>query len=131
MPRGKRGAAARQRPRPGVAGGSGRLPNPLLLGSVARAEKVLETSPLGILMSDRTGRIVWANQRAEEMFGYARDELGGLAVELLLPEHLRGAHLAHRASFFDHPRVRPMGLGLDLVARRKDGRTFPVEISLS
>ncbi|HZS35023.1 MAG TPA: ATP-binding protein [Methylomirabilota bacterium] len=98
---------------------------------MARAEKVLETSPLGILMSDRTGRIVWANQRAEEMFGYARDELGGLAVELLLPEHLRGAHLAHRASFFDHPRVRPMGLGLDLVARRKDGRTFPVEISLS
>jgi PAS domain S-box-containing protein len=97
----------------------------------ARTRAVLETSPLGILMVERDGRILWANGRAEQMFGHERDELAGQPVEALLPERLRAAHAGHRAGFFTHPRVRPMGLGLELAARRKDGREFPVEISLS
>jgi PAS domain S-box-containing protein len=92
---------------------------------------VLETSPLGVLMVDRGGRIVRANARAEQMFGYDRGALGGQALEALLPERLRAAHVGHRAGFFANPRVRPMGLGLELVARRRDGRELPVEISLS
>ncbi len=124
-------AGGGQRPRPPAGPPGAAPPEAQLRRPGAPAETVLETAPLGIVMTDRTGRITWANARAEEMFGYPPGELGGLSVELLLPEHLRDAHREHRASFFAHPRVRPMGLGLDLVARRKDGGSFPVEISLS
>jgi PAS domain S-box-containing protein len=97
----------------------------------ARAQAVLETSPLGILLVGREGHIVWANGRAAQMFGYDDGALPGQALDVLLPERLRAAHAQHRAGFFADPRVRPMGLGLELIARRKDGSEFPVEISLS
>jgi PAS domain S-box-containing protein len=97
----------------------------------APAETVLETLPLGVLMVDRAGRIVWANTRAEALFGYGRGTLSGLPLEALLPERFRAGHVEHRAGFFAEPRVRPMGLGLDLAALRRDGSEFPVEISLS
>lgn len=65
------------------------------------------------------------------MFGYAVSELVGQTIELLIPESLRAAHVAHRDTFGSGPRRRPMGDGPDLYARHKDGRIFPVEISLS
>ncbi|HEU5196784.1 MAG TPA: ATP-binding protein, partial [Methylomirabilota bacterium] len=67
----------------------------------------------------------------ERMFGYTRAELLGGTLEILLPERTRPAHVAHRTGYFEGPRVRPMGIGLDLSGRRKDGQEFPVEISLS
>ena len=97
----------------------------------ATVDSVLETAPLGILTIDRTGRIVSANGELERMFGYERGELAGHSVDTLLPKRLRAAHARQRGGFFADPRVRRMGLGVDLVARRKDGREFPVEISLS
>jgi PAS domain S-box-containing protein len=106
-------------------------PNETLHRRGATLDAVLETSPVGLLMIDRTGRIVWANAQLARMFGYDPGELAGQIVDLLLPEQLQAAHARHRAGFFTDPRARPMGLGLDLVARRKDGREFPVEISLS
>src|SRR5215471_489601 len=86
----------------------------------ARVQAVLETSPLGILTVRSDGRVAWANARIESLFGYARDELIGQPVEILLPERFGTAHSRHRDGFFAEPRVRPMGLGLDLAARRKD-----------
>jgi hypothetical protein len=65
------------------------------------------------------------------MFGYAREELVGATLEILIPARLRELHAQHRREFFDEPRTRPMGRGLDLTGRRKDGGEFPVEISLS
>jgi PAS domain S-box-containing protein len=65
------------------------------------------------------------------MFGYARERLIGQLIEMLLPERLRAQHVQHRATYFQDPHVRPMGRGLDLLARRADGMEFPVEISLS
>jgi PAS domain S-box-containing protein len=97
----------------------------------AQTRAVLETSPLGILMVRPDGTILWANARAAEMFGHAAEALSGSALETLLPKRFRAAHAGHRAGFFADPRVRPMGLGLELVARRQDGHEFPVEISLS
>jgi PAS domain S-box-containing protein len=97
----------------------------------ATVDAVFETAPLGILMIDRTGRIVSANRELERMFGYERGELANRSVDTLLPEGLRDAHAQQRGGFFTDPRVRRMGLGVDLVARRKDGREFPVDISLS
>lgn len=97
------------------------------------AELILDTAPLGILIADREGRLVFVNPSAAEMFGYRRDELLGQALETLLPDRLRGAHATHRAGYFAAPRPRRMGygLGLGLVGKRKDGSEFPAEIGLS
>ncbi len=97
----------------------------------AKFRDLLESTPDAILMVNITGRIILLNSRAEAVFGYARSELMGQPVEMLLPDRFREAHIGHRASFFAQPRTRSMGAGLDLHARRKDGTEFPVEISLS
>jgi PAS domain S-box-containing protein len=94
------------------------------------AVAVLEAAPEAIVIVAEDGAIRAANAAAGRMFGYARDELVGRSVEDLVPERLRAAHATHRAGYFAAPRVRPMGRGLDLVARRKDGTVLPVEISL-
>lgn len=92
---------------------------------------LLESSAEGIVVVDREGEIVMVNGKAEELFGYRQEELSGKVVDLLLPESRREVHRAHRAEYLATPRNRAMGLGLDLVARRKDGSEFPVEIALS
>jgi PAS domain S-box-containing protein len=95
------------------------------------ARAVLESASEGIVLIDASGRIVLINTAAERMFGYSRRELLGRTLEILLPERARAAHAEHRADYFAEPRVRPMGIGLDLAGRRRDGTEFPVEISLS
>jgi protein-histidine pros-kinase len=92
---------------------------------------MLETAPDAIIIVDERGRIAIANHQAEEMFGYSRAELLGHEVEMLLPESIRTQHLQHRDRYVAKPDLRPMGPGLDLMGRRRDGSEFPVEISLS
>jgi two-component system cell cycle sensor histidine kinase/response regulator CckA len=92
---------------------------------------LLEAASQAVLATDRTGKIVVANRRVEEMFGYSREELLGAQIELLLPEDRRSTHAVDRGGYFAHPRSRPMGIGMDLSARRKDGSEIPVEVSLS
>ncbi len=98
--------------------------------SAATAQALFESAAQGIVVIDQRGDIVSANPQLEQIFGYERAELVGQSIEMLLPERLRGAHVAHRDDYFKAPRTRPMGLGLDLVGRRKDGGEFPVEVSL-
>ena len=97
----------------------------------ARYENLLESAPDAILLTETTGRIVLVNAQAELLFGYTKQELLHLCIDDLLPEQLRAAHVQHRAEYGENPRSRPMGMGLNLHARRKDGRLVPVEISLS
>ena len=92
---------------------------------------LLDTASQAILMIDRAGRMVLANRRAAEMFGYTTQELIGADIELLVPESKRAAHGRQREDYFQRPRVRPAGIGLDLSGRRRDGTEFPVEVSLS
>jgi len=92
---------------------------------------VFLAAPDGILITDRAGVIRDANPAAEEMFGFSRRELVGEEVELLVPEELRRTHREHRERYVEDPHPRPMGIGMELRGRRKDGSTFPVEISLS
>lgn len=94
-------------------------------------QALLESAPDAILIVDAAGQIAIMNSQAERLFGYDRRELLGQPVEVLLPEHLRALHSQHRATYMAEPRTRPMGIGLELTARRRDGSTFPVEISLS
>jgi PAS domain S-box-containing protein len=92
---------------------------------------VLEAAAEGILVTDSVGDIVLVNRGIEKQFGYTRDELIGAPVEILLPESLRNAHVHHRQTYREHPEVRSMGGGRELVGRRKDGSEFPVDVSLS
>lgn len=92
---------------------------------------VFEASPDGIMVVDGAGVIRDLNPQVESLFGYAREELVGESVEMLLPEAFRSAHVEHRKRFMRNPHARPMGVGLELRGRRKDGVEFPAEISLS
>lgn len=85
----------------------------------------------GIVMVNEDGMIVIANPIAEQVFGYAKNELTGVMLEELLPTRYRGHHTALRKGFNAHPEPRRMGIGRDLTALKKDGSEFPVEISLS
>ena len=96
-----------------------------------RLGELMESAPDAILEFDSDGRIVLLNRMAEQLFGYARAELLGQTVKVLVPEHLRSAHVGHRSRYMQQPVTRPMGASLKLEARRKDGSHFPVEISLS
>lgn len=102
-----------------------------LAAEIQTTRAFFESAAEGILIVDPAGRIVRANARGEAMFGYAQDELLGQPIERLLPERLRDAHRGHRTGYFDAPRARSMGLGLDLFGQRKDGSEFPLEISLT
>jgi PAS domain S-box-containing protein len=92
---------------------------------------LLESAPDPIVIVNRHGRIVLVNTQAEKVFGYDREELLGQPVEILIPERFHSKHVGYRAGYAENPHTRPMGIGLDLSARRRDGTEFPVEISLS
>ncbi len=94
-------------------------------------EQLLESPMDALMVVDREGRIGLVNARLEAMFGFTRDELVGGGMERLLPERFRARHRGHFAHFFAAPHARPMGTGLELFAQSKDGREFPVEISLT
>jgi PAS domain S-box-containing protein len=102
-----------------------------LRASEATLRSYLESAPQAVIASAQDGRIILVNRRAEQMFGYARSELLGQDLELLIPEKFRDPHRAMRADYFAHPEVRAMESRRELTARSKQGLEFPVEIGLS
>jgi PAS domain S-box-containing protein len=106
-------------------------PVPVAALTAAALRSLVESVPDALVIADADGRIVLVNAQTEQLFGYPRGELLGHAVELLVPERQRARHVAQRAAFARDPHVRPMGRGLPLTGRRKDGHEIPVEISLS
>jgi PAS domain S-box-containing protein len=94
-------------------------------------QTLLDAMPDAVLVHALDGTVVFANQQVDVLFGYAREELLGQPLEILMPERFRARHLDHRTGYAQAPRTRPMGMGLELSGLRKDGAEFPVEISLS
>lgn len=99
--------------------------------STAVVRGLLATAPDALIAVDMQGSIVYVNDQVERLFGWSRDDLLGRPVECLVPERFAGRHPGLRAGYEQHPASRPMGAGLELWARRKDGSEFPAEISLS
>jgi PAS domain S-box-containing protein len=97
----------------------------------ARFRAAVESAPSGMIMTDRSGQIVLVNHEAERLFGYAREELLGKPIEMLVPERVRGRHPLFRLDFLKNPQTRAMGAGRDLFGLRRDGTEVPVEIGLN
>jgi PAS domain S-box-containing protein len=108
-----------------------RLSRAALEASEARFRQVVEGGPNAMVMTDSAGRIEMVNTQTERMFGYARAEMLGQPVEMLLPARLRERHPGLRGLFALDPRQRPMGAGRDLHGLCKDGREFLMEIGLN
>ena len=93
-------------------------------------ESLFELSPDGLMIVDAQGNILRMNIAAEKLFGYARDELVGKNHDILVPERLRQRHDVEMKSFMQQPRVRVMGIGLQLTGQRKDHSEFAADIDL-
>jgi PAS domain S-box-containing protein len=92
---------------------------------------ILESAPDSIVITNPEGKILMVNARTENLFGYNRDEMIGQEVEILIPDRFREGHYHHRKEYNSDPEIRAMGIGLELYGIRKDGKEFPVEVSLS
>lgn len=108
------------------------MPDPQIILSESEAgfQALFQYAPMGIVVIDHDGLIQLANPCIEKYFGYKYVELIGQQVEILIPDARRKKHEQHLQKYFNNPRARPMGYGLNLFARKKDGQEFPVEISL-
>lgn len=96
-----------------------------------RFRTMLDSAPDAMVIVDKKGRITLVNSQTEKVFGWARADLLGQPIEVLVPDWFRAGHEEHRADYAKDPKARPMGAGPQLFARRKDGSEFPAEISLS
>lgn len=103
---------------------------PIALESEAGFRVLFKCATISILVINQNGNIELSNPCAERLFGYEPAELIGNPIEVLIPESLRQRHTHHRETYFHKPRTRPMGVGMELYARKKNGDVFPVEISL-
>src|SRR5437588_11045370 len=91
---------------------------------------LVDAAPDAMVVVEKSGTVVLVNRHAERMFDYRRDELVGQPVELLVPERYGEHHARHRERYCENPHARPMGAGLELYGRRRDGSECLVEISL-
>lgn len=91
---------------------------------------LIEAMPDALVIVNPNGNIVLINHQTELTFGYERSELLGKRVESLMPDRYTTQHEVYRQNYFNQPRVRPMGIGLELYGKHKDGHEFPVEISI-
>lgn len=94
-------------------------------------QAIFESVVEGVIVTGEDGKILLANPAAERLFDRTKLELQGLGIEDLIPKELRKQHVGFRSTYMESPSPRKMGRGRDLVALRKDGSTFPVEVSLS
>ncbi|UZR97830.1 PAS domain S-box protein [Chondrinema litorale] len=94
-------------------------------------KRLLEAASDAMVIADNKGTIVLINERTQYLFGYAREELIGQKIEILIPDKYRMIHSHHRSNYARNPKLRPMGVNMELEGKKKNGEHFPVEVSLS
>src|SRR3972149_2500666 len=94
-------------------------------------DKLFESIAEGVLIIDTNSMIVYVNSKTETLFGYAKNELLNQNLNIILPERLRLTHEKHVRNYFDFPKSRPMGSGIELSGIKKDNTEIPLEISLN
>ncbi len=99
--------------------------------SEARFRGVLESAPDSAVIVDSGGVIRFANRQTELILGYSQEELLGRPLEILVPDRFKPSHAKHVGSYKGDPHARPLGSGVEIFARRKDGTEFPAVIMLS
>src|SRR5579871_6160843 len=99
--------------------------------SLELARSALDAAPDAMIIIEVTGVIAYSNRQASVLFGYPHDGMIGITVEQLMPERFRVKHVGHRLGYVESPRARPMGSGIWLFGKKRDGTEFPIEISLS
>ncbi|MBZ0303350.1 MAG: PAS domain-containing sensor histidine kinase, partial [Anaerolineae bacterium] len=102
-----------------------------LRASENRFRTLLEAAPVGVLLVNNRGVVISSNKTAEQLFGYSSQEINRIQLEALMPETYHHVHESHRAGFFDKPRQRIMGMGMELYGLHKNGEQFPIEVALS
>ena len=108
-----------------------RIPLPSEIDEHSVFRTLFAAYPDALIVADANGAIVLANPAAAGLFGYTNQELVGLNVDALVPDAIRPRHAAYRDAYAHNPQPRPMGAGMELVAKRRDGSEVMVEISLS
>ena len=93
--------------------------------------ELLQASPNAVIVVDAAGTVLLASQAVRTLFGFDPDEVVGQPIEMLVPEQLRAIHQHHRSEFVAEGLSRPMGLGIELTGRRRDGTVFPIDVSLA
>jgi two-component system, sensor histidine kinase and response regulator len=106
-------------------------PRPSVVLDLTLSQALFESAPDAFVLVDENANILLVNTQFDSLFGYTREEIIGKKVEVLLPERFRHGHIQHRQKYTENPHPRPMGVGLELFALKKDGTEFPVELSLS
>src|SRR6476619_7760543 len=101
------------------------------MASEARYRGLLEAAPDAMVVVDQAGAIVLLNMQAEKQFGYRRDELLGQAVTNIIPDGFAERLIADDLRSTEDALAQQIGTGIELIARRKDGSEFPIEIMLS
>lgn len=95
-----------------------------------RYEALFNHASMGIVVANSRGEIQTVNPFALKLFGYTIEEISTQPIEVLIPKRYHHRHVNHRETYIHHPNSRPMGVGMDLFAVKKDGTEFPVEVSL-
>lgn len=92
---------------------------------------LIESFAEAFLVINERSIVMLVNRRFVDLFGYAKEEIVGQQLNLIIPERFRSLHTEHTRNYFASPHVRPMGQGLELKGLKKDGTEFPVEVSIS
>jgi PAS domain S-box-containing protein len=105
--------------------------HPSQMDRIKQFDAIFNQPVIGIIVTDKAGKILNFNPCAESQFGFTRKEISGKDIEILIPKQFHSSHVQQREIYYQQPKPRQMGHGRDLWGFKKDQTQFPVEVSLN